>query len=270
MSDTQKDFRDRYKLRWLVDLPRNFYRSVFRLGRIPLDELDQSEAVFNNLFLHIIAVRIKKRNIKLSYTLGLGLISFYLFIILVVTGIFLMFYYVPSTTQAHQRMLDLRSSVAFGTLFRNLHRWSAHAMVALVFLHMCRVFYTGSYKPPREFNWVIGVFLFVITMFLSFTGYLLPWDQLAFWAITVGANIAGYAPVLGPKIRYILLGGDTVGQEALLRFYVLHVMVLPLTAVILISLHFWRIRKDGGLALPEDYPYHKSIKLGEGDKGGGV
>lgn len=266
MSELPNDFWSRYKLRWLIDLPRNVYRSIFRLGRLPLDELDQSEAVFNNLFLHIIAVRIKKRNIEFKYTWGLGLISFYLFIILVVTGIFLMFYYVPSSTNAYQRMLDLRASVAFGSLFRNLHRWAAHAMVAAVFLHMLRVFYTGSYKPPREFNWVIGVFLFVITMFLSFTGYLLPWDQLAFWAITVGANIAAYAPVLGPKIRYILLGGDIVGQEALLRFYVLHVMVLPLAAVILISLHFWRIRKDGGLALPEDYPYHKSIKLMETEK----
>jgi quinol-cytochrome oxidoreductase complex cytochrome b subunit len=133
-----------------------------------------------------------------------------------------------------------------------MHRWAAHGMVAAVFLHMCRVFFTGSYKKPREFNWVIGVFLFLLTLFSSFTGYLLPWDQLAFWAITVGTAIAGYAPLVGEQTRFLLLGDNTVGQEALLRFYVLHVAVLPIIVVVLVAFHFWRIRKDGGLSRPED------------------
>ena len=163
-----------------------------------------------------------------------------------------MFYYVPSTTQAYDRMLDLRGTVAFGTFLRNMHRWSAHGMVAIVFLHMCRVFFTGSYKTPREFNWVVGVALFLLTLFLSFTGYLLPWDQLAFWAITVGTSIAGYAPVVGQDIKFLLLGDATVGQEALLRFYVLHVAVLPAILTLLIAIHFWRIRKDGGLSRPAE------------------
>jgi quinol-cytochrome oxidoreductase complex cytochrome b subunit len=184
--------------------------------------------------------------------MGLGLISFFLFVILTVTGVLLMFYYVPSTTQAYDRMLDLRSSVAFGVILRNMHRWAAHAMVAVVFLHMCRVFFTGSYKPPREFNWVIGVSLFLLTLLSSFTGYLLPWDQLAFWAITVGTSIAGYAPFVGKTLKFMLLGDATVGQEALLRFYVLHVVVLPLVLTIFVAVHFWRIRKDGGLAKPEE------------------
>jgi len=162
-----------------------------------------------------------------------------------------MFYYVPSTEQAYERMVDLRSTVPFGRILRNIHRWAAHGMVATVFLHMCRVFFTGGYKPPREFNWVIGVLLFLVTLFFSFTGYLLTWDQLAFWAITVGTNIAGYAPVLGNAIKFILLGGNEVGQEALLRFYVLHVVVLTLITAILLGVHFWRIRKDGGLSRPE-------------------
>ena len=123
-------------------------------------------------------------------------------------------------------------------------------MVAIVFLHMCRVFFTGSYKKPREFNWVLGVVLFLLTLFLSFTGYLLPWDQLAFWAITVGTSIAGYAPLVGQDIKFLLLGDATVGQEALLRFYVLHVAVLPAVLTLLIAIHFWRIRKDGGLSRP--------------------
>jgi quinol-cytochrome oxidoreductase complex cytochrome b subunit len=123
-------------------------------------------------------------------------------------------------------------------------------MVICVFLHMCRVFYTASYKRPRQFNWVIGVFLFLLTLGLSFTGYLLPWDQLAFWAITVGTNIGSYAPVIGSKVRELLLGGHSVGESALLRFYVLHVVVLPGAAILLTMVHFWRIRKDGGLSRP--------------------
>jgi quinol-cytochrome oxidoreductase complex cytochrome b subunit len=131
-----------------------------------------------------------------------------------------------------------------------MHRWAAHGMVACVFLHMCRVFYTGSYKKPRQFNWVIGVVLFLLTLGLSFTGYLLPWDQLAFWAITVGTNIGSYAPLVGGRLRELMLGGHSVGESALLRFYVLHVAVLPSLVVLLTMVHFWRVRKDGGLSRP--------------------
>ena len=134
----------------------------------------------------------------------------------------------------------------------SLFNYSVYLMVAAVFLHMCRVFFTGSYKKPREFNWVIGVILFLLTLFLSFTGYLLPWDQLAFWAITVGASIAGYAPVVGADVKFLLLGDYSVGQEALLRFYVLHIAVLPLAVATLVMIHFWRIRKDGGLSRPPE------------------
>ncbi len=136
-------------------------------------------------------------------------------------------------------------------------------MVAAVFLHMCRVFLTGSYKPPREFNWVLGVVLLLVTLFMSFTGYLLPWDQLAFWAITVGTSIASYAPLVGKEVKFLLLGDATVGQEALLRFYVLHVAVLPAVLSLLVAIHFWRIRKDGGLSRPaeEDEPATSSVEL---------
>lgn len=234
----------------LIDLPVNITRSVFR-NPLPSSDRGRAATSFTNFFLHIQPVRVSRQALRPSYTLGLGLISFFLFVILTVTGVLLMFYYVPATTQAYDRMLDLRSSVAFGVILRNMHRWAAHAMVACVFLHMCRVFFTGAYKPPREFNWVIGVALFLLTLFSSFTGYLLPWDQLAFWAITVGTSIAGYAPFIGKAIKFILLGDVTVGQEALLRFYVLHVVVLPLVLVIFVAVHFWRIRKDGGLAKPD-------------------
>jgi quinol-cytochrome oxidoreductase complex cytochrome b subunit len=234
----------------LLELPANIARSIFR-NPLPSSDRGRAATSFTNFFLHIQPVRVSRQALRPSYTLGLGLISFFLFVILTVTGVLLMFYYVPSTTQAYDRMLDLRSSVAFGVILRNMHRWAAHGMVACVFLHMCRVFLTGSYKPPREFNWVVGVCLFGLTLLSSFTGYLLPWDQLAFWAITVGTSIAGYAPFIGKAIKFILLGDATVGQEALLRFYVLHVVVLPLVLTIFVAVHFWRIRKDGGLAKAE-------------------
>jgi quinol-cytochrome oxidoreductase complex cytochrome b subunit len=235
----------------ILEMPSNVWNSVFR-NPLPNSDLERSQTSFTNFFLHIHPVKVHKNTLRPAYTLGLGLMAFFLFLILTVTGILLMFYYVPSTTQAYDRMLDLRGSVAFGTFLRNMHRWSAHGMVALVFLHMCRVFFTGSYKKPREFNWVLGVVLFLITLFLSFTGYLLPWDQLAVWAITVGTSIAGYAPVMGKEVKFLLLGDATVGQEALLRFYVLHVAVLPAVMTLLIAIHFWRIRKDGGLSRPVD------------------
>jgi quinol-cytochrome oxidoreductase complex cytochrome b subunit len=214
--------------------------------------LGRASTSFTNFFLHIHPVKVSRHSLKATYTFGLGLMSAFLFLILTVTGVLLMFYYVPSTTQAYDRMLDLRGTVAFGIFLRNMHRWSAHAMVAVVFLHMCRVFLTGAYKPPREFNWVLGVLLLLVTFFMSFTGYLLPWDQLAFWAITVGTSIAGYAPFVGKDVRFLLLGDSTVGQEALLRFYVLHVAVLPIVLTMLATIHFWRIRKDGGLARPPE------------------
>ena len=235
----------------LAALPENIWHSIFR-NPLPISDLGRASTSFTNFFLHVHPVKVHRHSLRATYTWGLGLISFFLFLILTVSGVLLMFYYVPSTTQAYDRMLDLRGTVAFGIFLRNMHRWAAHGMVAAVFLHLCRVFLTGAYKPPREFNWVLGVVLFLLTLFASFTGYLLPWDQLAFWAITVGTSIAGYAPVFGKEIRFLLLGDSTVGQEALLRFYVLHVAVLPILMSLLVAVHFWRIRKDGGLSRPPE------------------
>lgn len=229
---------------------RVLYVSVFRRP-YPFIPKQRLAVIVNNLVLHVHPTRLYRRSISPTTTLGLGLICFYLFVIEWITGVYLMFYYEPSTTAAYARIQDLDSIVTFGRVMRNLHRWAAEGMVAGVVLHMCRVFYTGAYKPPREFNWVLGVILLFLTLALSFTGYLLPWDQLAFWAITVGTNIATYAPVVGPKLRFLLLGGDTVGSDALLRFYTLHVIAVPTIAVVLINYHIWRVIKDGGLAKPE-------------------
>ena len=151
----------------------------------------------NSVLYHLHPVKVKRHAVKVSYTLCLGGLSFFLFILLTVTGIFLMFFYRPTDVAAWNDISNLQTSVAFGLLVRNMHRWGAHLMVLSVFLHMARVFYHGAYKAPREFNWVIGVVLLMLTLLLSFTGYLLPWDQLALWAVTVGTNMMGYTPVLG-------------------------------------------------------------------------
>jgi quinol-cytochrome oxidoreductase complex cytochrome b subunit len=225
------------------------WRSLFRQP-YPTTSRTRALAVMNNVFLHLHPVRVKKHAVRYTYTFCLGGISFFLFLALTVTGVYLMFFYVPSVQRAYQDIQTISNSVAFGDLIRNMHRWAAHLMVLTVFLHMIRVFYHGAYKPPREFNWAIGVLLLFSTLWLSFTGYLLPWDQIAFWAITVGTQMATYAPLLNTESSFILLGGIEVGQETLIRFYVMHVIAFPLIAAILMVVHFWRIRKDGGISGP--------------------
>jgi len=245
----------------LISTPAALRDSIVRHGK-PTSDRAKSQTIFSNFFLHILPVRTHLHAIKATTTLGLGVATFVLFIILCVTGVLLMVYYKPSVDQAYASMLDIIHVVPTGRLIRNVHRWSAHAMVACVMLHMARAFYTAAYKRPRAFNWVIGMSLFVLTLALSFTGYLLPWDQLAFWAVTIGSNIAQSPQELTDALgltqyfdiglwqKEVLLGAHQVGQEALIRFYVLHIMVLPVVTSVLIGVHFWRIRKDGGLARP--------------------
>ena len=211
---------------------------------------NRSYVVMNNVLYHLHPVKVKRHAVKLSYTLCLGGLSFFLFILLTITGIFLMFYYTPSAETAYADVQALSTSVAFGSLMRNLHRWGAHLMVLSVFLHMSRVFYHGAYKPPREFNWVVGVVLLLLTLLLSFSGYLLPWDQLALWAVTVGSNMASFVPGIGAQVKFGLLAGVEVTAATLLRFYVLHVLFFPFIIVIFMAVHFWRVRKDGGISGP--------------------
>ena len=225
-------------------------QSVWRIGW-PQTDKDRAASMISSLFLHIHPARVSRHSLKAGYTLGLGLVSAVLLGILTLTGLALMLNYVPYPSEAYRSMKDLQFAVTYGVVLRNLHRWSAHAMVFVVFLHMCRVFLTGSYKAPREFNWIVGVVLLLLTLGLSFTGYLLPWDQLAFWAITVGTNIAAYTPVIGERLKFLLLAGHAIGSMTLLRFYVLHCVILPLIMLVLVSLHIWRVRKDGLSGAPE-------------------
>jgi len=253
------------------------WRSIFRYGAPDHSPKKRVLAVLGNLFLHLHPTQIRESGVRLSYTWCMGGTTFFVFLVEVITGILLMFYYRPTIEYAFVDITDLRAQVPLG-IMREIHRWGAHLMVITVWLHMFRVFMTGSYKPPREFNWGVGVILLVLTLLLSFTGYLLPWDQLAMWAITVGSNMARATPLLGhegpgaaflnpgsipgfglPDIpfihagddaRFALLGGRFVAAGALLRFYVLHCIAIPFVATILMAVHFWRIRKDGGISGP--------------------
>lgn len=227
------------------------WKSIFRRGPA-LTNRTRSLAVFGNLFLHFLPVKVREKSLRVRVSYYVGSISFLLFVVLAVTGVLLMFYYHPAVPQAYRDMKDLRFVVSNGVFLRNLHRLAAQLMVLAVFWHMFHVFYRGGYRPPHEFNWVVGVVLLLATLFLSYTGYLLPWDQLAFWAITVGTNIVSAMPLIGRRVRFVSLGGNLVGENALLRFYVLHCVVLPLVAIVLIAVHFWRVQKDGGLTLPEE------------------
>jgi menaquinol-cytochrome c reductase cytochrome b subunit len=235
------------------------WRSVVRHG-VRATNRNRVMAVMESLILHLHPAKVRRRSLEASSTYFLGAIGLILFAILTVTGLLLMLYYHPSVPQAYDDMKELQFTVSNGMFLRNLHRWPAHAMVIVVFLHMLRVFYHRAYRPPREFNWVIGVVLLLLTLLLSYTGYLLPWDQLALWAVSVGTNMVKAMPVLGPRLRFLLLGGNVVGENALLRFYVLHCVLLPLAIGFGIALHLWRVRKDGGLA-----GSHRVVRPGEDD-----
>jgi len=217
--------------------------------RVPKRETDRDRAAghWSNFLLHIYPVKMRRERISFKWTWFLGVSSVFLFGSLVASGIYLMFFYVPSPTTAYGNIISLQNNVAFGQYIRNIHRWSAHLMVLAVAAHMAKMFYRGAYKTPREFNWVIGVVLLLLTLLLSFTGYLLPWDQLAYWAVTVGTSMAEFVPFIGETIRSMLIGGTEVGAATLLRFYVLHVAVLPTVLVGLLVIHLWRWRKDSML-----------------------
>jgi menaquinol-cytochrome c reductase cytochrome b subunit len=215
---------------------------------------DRAAGHWSNFFLHIYPVKVRREEIGVRYSWYLGVISLVLFVSLVVSGLYLMFFYVPSPASAYADIQRLQTEVSFGQYVRNVHRWSAHLMVVAVVAHLAKVFYRGAYKPPREFNWVIGVVLLILTLLLSFTGYLLPWDQLAYWAVTVGSEMASYVPLIGEQVQDVLLGGPVVGEATVLRFYVLHVAALPLLITVAIALHLWRWRKDAMLDVVVEEP----------------
>jgi quinol-cytochrome oxidoreductase complex cytochrome b subunit len=188
--------------------------------------------------------------LRFSYTWGLGGISALLALMLGVTGVLLMFRYEPNIDQAYNSIQLIETQVAFGSLVRAVHHWSANLLVITAFLHLVRVFLTGGFKVGRALNWLVGVGLLVLVLAFNFTGYLLPWDQLAYWAITVSTSLISYIPLVGQPLSRYVLAGPQVGQGALSNFYAVHVAVLPVLTAAMLAYHFWKVRKDGGISQP--------------------
>ncbi len=220
----------------------------------PASDRQAGDAIVSNFIFHWFPAKALKDSLAWRYSLWLGTVSAALLLLLTLSGLPLLFLYVPSVERAYGSVKDIEFVITFGYWIRSVHRFAAHFMVAAVFLHLVRVYLSGAYKngtgrgQHREWNWLLGIVMLLLTLFLSFTGYLLPWDQLAYWAVTVGTNIASAVPLVGPQIRELLLGGRNIEQATLIRFYVLHVIVLPGGLGVLFAYHMWRIRKDGGLA----------------------
>lgn len=220
-------------------------RESIQRGPIPpSDDRGRMKMVMNSLVLHIHPSKVSKPALKFSYTFGLGGLLILLGAILAVTGVLLIFVYTPSPDAAYESMIALQTEIYFGNLIRNLHHWSGNLMVVVGVLHLLRVFYTAGFTHPREFNWVMGISLLLLMVAANFTGYLLPWDQLAYWAVTVGTSLLDYVPIIGEPLTRLLLGGPEVGAATLTNFYGLHIALIPLAIFGIVSFHIWRVRKD--------------------------
>ena len=226
------------------EFPKRVADSINR-DEFPLNnDRNRLRYVMNNMILHIHPSRVSKKSLKFTYTWGLGGLSILLLTILVGTGVMLMFVYTPSPETAYNDMITLQTEVMFGQLIRNLHHWSGNLLVVVTFLHLLRVFFTGGFRPPREFNWILGVVLLLLVVVANFTGYLLPWDQLAYWAVTVGASLLNYIPFIGEGLSEFIIGGPEVSGATLRNFYGLHVAIIPMAIFFIASFHIWRVRKD--------------------------
>ncbi len=228
-----------------------FSRLLQRSGSPP-EERHRMRAVANSLILHLHPPRVTASALRFRRTWGLGGISALLSLVLVVSGVLLMFRYDASVERAYSSVQALETVVPFGSLIRAIHHWAGNLLLITAVLHLVRVFAAGGFRGERRMNWLMGLGLLLLVVIFNFTGYLLPWDQLAFWAITVGTGLLIYIPIIGQPISDFLLGGPEVAQPALRNFYALHVALLPVILMVMLSYHFWRVRKDGGVTLPPE------------------
>jgi quinol-cytochrome oxidoreductase complex cytochrome b subunit len=229
------------------------WRSIFRTPLTPRTERERKRVVLNHLLIHFRPVRLPERTLRYTHTFGLGGMSFVLVLLLILTGILMMFVYEPVPGQAYESVVSLREQVRFGGLVRNIHHWSANLLVLVVFLHLLRTYFTGAFHGARQFNWVIGVLLLLFVLAANFTGYLLPWDQLSYWAITIVTGMLGYFPAIGGWLQRVARGGSEIGGATLINFYTFHTTVIPVTLLALMAFHFWRVRKAGGVVVPYGY-----------------
>jgi quinol-cytochrome oxidoreductase complex cytochrome b subunit len=234
-----------------------FWRSVFRGPLRPRDDTDRKRIVLTHLVLHNRPIRVPEANIRYTHTWGLGGSSSVLFSLLVATGMLLIFVYEPSPDAAYLSILKLRDNVFFGKFIRNIHYWSANFLIVVAVLHLLRVYFTAAYHGPRRFNWVIGLALLFCVLASNFTGYLLPWNQLSYWAITIVTGMIGYVPLFGETLQNVVRGGREIGAPTLVDYYAAHTTVLPALIIAIMAFHFWRVRKAGGVVIPrapEDPP----------------
>jgi quinol-cytochrome oxidoreductase complex cytochrome b subunit len=224
--------------------------SIEERGRPGVHVSEDRRGYFNNLLLHFRPAELPERTLRLSLTWALGGAATVLLFVLFGTGLLLKFVFEPFPDRAYDSILHLQEQVPFGQLIRNLHRWSGNLLVLAAFLHMLRVFYTGAIDSSRRMNWMIGVVLAAGALLSNFTGYLLPWDQIAYWAITISSSMLDYLPGVGAALKGWVLGGPEPGAATLMNFYVLHTAVLPALLIFVLPFHFWRIRKAHGLVVP--------------------
>ncbi len=239
------------------DVPKNnifrrFKDSIYTRSINPKDDRDRIQVVFQSFILHLHPTMIPERSLKLSVTWGLGGMAALLLVVQALTGILLRFVYEPFPGKAYDSILYMKNDIFFGDLVRNIHHWSGTFLVLIVFLHLLRVYFTGAYHGKRQFNWVLGIFLLIFVVFSNFTGYLLPWDQLAYWAITVSTSMLSYIPLIGENLVHMVRGGSEIGASTLLIFYNFHTGILPLLILTIIGFHFWRVRKAGGVAFAKN------------------
>ena len=211
---------------------------------------EKYRGLFKSLIFHFRPRKVPERTLELTLTWGLGGMALVLILLLFGTGLLLKFIYQPFPGRAYESILHLQQNVLFGQLIRNVHHWSANILLIVAFFHFLRVFFTGAFHAPRQFNWIIGLGLFLFVLLSSFTGYLLPWDQLSFWAITICTGMLDYVPAAGLWLQKLIRGGSEVGPSTLANFYAIHTAILPFALIVLMPFHFWRIRKAGGLVVP--------------------
>jgi quinol-cytochrome oxidoreductase complex cytochrome b subunit len=204
-----------------------------------------------NLILHLHPPKVKPFTLDFKFTFGLGGMAALLVFVQVFTGLLLKFHYTPSPEGAYNSVLNINEGLLFGKLAHNIHHWSAILLLCITFLHMLRVFFTGAYSRPRHATWIFGIVLLILVVLSNFTGYLLPWDQLSYWAVTVCTSLLQYIPLFGSSLREALLGGQEVGGVTLSNFFNLHTGVIPFLMILLMGFHFWRIRKAGGVIVPD-------------------
>ena len=231
---------DEAVLRLTAGLNVEEIRSVLR-GDPPKRPNPRTKPHADGFWMHMRPTYFHNKTMTLYPTFRLGWLSVYFLVFETITGLVLMLWYTPSPLVAFENMLDIISNVPFGMMMRDLHRLGAEFMVMVVLLHMLRTFITGSYKKPRQFTWFTGGVLLLLTLFLSFSGYLLPWDQLSLWAVTIGASMAEATPVIGREVNLLVRGGPDFGTNGLLRFYLLHVFALPLIAFIFLGVHYYKV-----------------------------